>query len=102
MNYVIAILSFTLIISLYFNKSFYDENNKLMNDLSISKSNEYNLESKIISQNDKLEDLRVNYDENIKKFYKDIQNQKVIIKEVKSNECEDIKSIIDDIRKFKP
>lgn len=102
MNYIIAILSFALIISLYFNKSFYDENNKLMNDLNISKSNEYSLENKVISQNEKLESLRVNYDENIKKFYKDIQNQKVIIKEVKSNECEDIKSIIDDIRNFKP
>ena len=41
------------------------------------------------------------YDNNLKEYYESISNPKVIIKEIKSNECEDIKSILDDVRKLK-
>ena len=101
MNYLIGGLVFTLIVSLYFNKSLYDKKNTLSNDLVICKSNKVNLEDSILKQNKELDNIKVDYDNKIKEYNKKLQTPRVIIKEVKSNECEDIKSILDDVRNLK-
>ena len=101
MNYLIGGLVFALIVSLYFNKSLYDEKNTLINDLAICKSSKVNLEDSILKQNKELDNIKVDYDNKIKEYNKKLQTPRVIIKEVKSNECEDIKSILNDVRNLK-
>lgn len=101
MNSVVLVILIILSISLYFNKTMYDENQNLTNTLAIEKSNKLQLTDAIDKQNKYILELKVDYDKNLKEYYDSISNPKVIIKEIKSNECEDIKSILDDVRKLK-
>lgn len=70
-------------------------------DLSNERANNVTLRSSIKDQNEKIEANKNDYDSKIKQ-YEQWKNQpaevkyKYITKEVKSNECEDIKKSIDD------
>ena len=73
--------------------------------LALEKANNINLSASIEAQNNKIELIKNDYDSKNKEFEQSKQKQeeikyKEIIKkiEVKSNECKDIKIIIDDIR----
>ena len=74
-------------------------------DLSNEKANNTTLRSSIKDQNQKIEEHKNNYDSKLREFqeWKDKPAEikyKEIIKyqEIKSNECKDIKNIINDIR----
>ncbi len=74
-------------------------------DLSNEKANNTTLRSRIKDQNQKIEEYKNNYDSKLREFqeWKDKPAEikyKEIIKyqEIKSNECKDIKNIINDIR----
>lgn len=78
---------------------------KLEIEISNEKANNVTLSSTIKNQNQKIAEHQNNYDIKIKEFqeWKDkpaeIKYKEIIkYKEVKSNECKDIKSIINDIR----
>ena len=82
-------------------KYYYDKTKELESTIKISNSNYSVIEASLKKSNDELDTLKVEYDKNLKEYYDSISNPKVIIKEIKSNECEDIKSILDDVRKLK-
>ena len=67
--------------------------------LATEKNNYNQLKDRLENQNKIIDDLKIDYEKNIKEF-EDWKNKPVEIKykEVKSNECKDIKLIIDDIR----
>lgn len=95
------ILGAVIIITLLVLKNYYDKNKELENTIKISNVNYSVIEASLKKSNDELDLLKVEYDKNLKEYYDSISNPKVIIKEIKSNECEDIKSILDDVRKLK-
>ena len=68
-------------------------------ELATEKNNYNQLKDRLENQNKIIDDLKIDYEKNIKEF-EDWKNKPVEIKykEVKSNECKDIKLIIDDIR----
>ena len=93
-----VVIIITLLVVL---KHYYDKNKELENTIKISNANYSGIEASLKKSNKELDLLKVEYDENLKEYYESISNPKVIIKEIKSNECEDIKSILDDVRKLK-
>ena len=95
------ILFFFIITLLFVLKYYYDKTKELESTIKISNSNYSVIEASLKKSNDELDTLKVEYDKNLKEYYDSISNPKVIIKEIKSNECEDIKSILDDVRKLK-
>lgn len=73
--------------------------------LALEKANNINLSASIQAQNNKIELIKNDYDSKNKEFEQwkqkpaEIKYKEIIKKiEVKSNECKDIKIIIDDIR----
>ena len=73
--------------------------------LALEKANNINLSASIEAQNNKIELIKNDYDSKNKEFEQwkqkpaEIKYKEIIKKiEVKSNECKDIKIIIDDIR----
>ena len=83
------------------------ENEKLIlnSKLLIEKTNNITAKAIIDKQNKEIETKKVDYEKNIKDFEEwknkpqEIKYKEVIkYKEIKSNECEDIKNIINDIR----
>lgn len=98
LNLILGAVIITLLVVL---KYYYDKNKELESTIKISKANYSVVEAYLKKSNDELDLLRVEYDKNLKEYYDSISNPKVIIKEIKSNECEDIKSILDDVRKLK-
>ena len=95
------ILGAVIIALLFVLKHYYDKTKELESTIKISNSNYSVIEASLKKSNDELDLLKVEYDKNLKEYYDSISNPKVIIKEIKSNECEDIKSILDDVRKLK-
>lgn len=84
------------------------DNAMLRADIEVHKINEFTLKNTIITQNDEVEKHRVDLEQKIKQ-YQDLLNKpekerfKVIYQTIpnigaKSDECEDIKKLIDDIR----
>lgn len=98
LNLILGVVIITLLVVL---KHYYDKNKELENTIKISNANYSGIEASLNKSNKELDLLKVEYDENLKEYYESISNPKVIIKEIKSNECEDIKSILDDVRKLK-
>lgn len=107
-NIIIVILATILIIfsiDIYFLKLNKESLIKELNDknskIVLLESNNISLKSSIKDQNEKIEANKNDYDSKIKQ-YEQWKNQpaevkyKYITKEVKSNECEDIKKSIDD------
>lgn len=106
-NIIIVILSTLLVsilITLYFinakNKSLLNVLNEANKEIVLLKSNNISLKASLDEQNKKLEENRLNYEQKLEQ-YENWKNQPVevkyqyITKEVKSNECEDIKKSID-------
>lgn len=98
---IVFIIGFTI---LYINNL--REENKILNaNLVLEKANNVSLMASINSQNEKIEENKIDYEKNLKEL-EDWKNKppnikyKAVIKfkEVKSNECKDIKNIINDIR----
>lgn len=98
LNLILGVVIITLLVVL---KHYYDKNKELENTIKISNANYSGIEASLNKSNKELDLLKVEYDKNLKEYYESISNPKVIIKEIKSNECEDIKSILDDVRKLK-
>ncbi len=98
LNLILGVVIITLLVVL---KHYYDKNKELENTIKISNANYSVIEASLKKSNKELDLLKVEYDKNLKEYYDSISNPKVIIKEIKSNECEDIKSILDDVRKLK-
>lgn len=98
LNLILGVVITTLLIVL---KHYYDKTKELENTIKISNANYSVVEATLKKSNKELDLLKVEYDKNLKEYYESISNPKVIIKEIKSNECEDIKSILDDVRKLK-
>lgn len=107
-NAIILVLGTILIIAsfyIYFlnivQKALVLELNKANEQIVLLKSNNVSLKSSIEDQNKKIEADKNDYEEKIKQ-YERWKNQptevkyKYITKEVRSNECEDIKKSIDD------
>lgn len=107
-NIIIVILATLLIIfsiDIYFLKLNKESLIKELNDknskIVLLESNNISLKSSIKDQNEKIEANKNDYDSKIKQ-YEQWKNQpaevkyKYITKEVRSNECEDIKKSIDD------
>lgn len=106
-NIIIVILS-TLLVSLliatYFlnlnRESLVEKLNEANKEIVLLKSNNISLKASLDVQNNKVESNRLDYEKKIKQ-YEAWKNQptevkyKYITKEVKSNECEDIKKSID-------
>ena len=106
-NIIIIILS-TLLVSLliatYFlnlnRESLVEKLNEANKEIVLLKSNNTSLKASLEDQNNKVESNRLDYEKKIKQ-YEGWKNQptevkyKYITKEVKSNECEDIKKSID-------
>ena len=106
-NIIIVILS-TLLVSLliatYFlnlnRESLVEKLNEANKEIVLLKSNNTSLKASLEDQNNKVESNRLDYEKKIKQ-YEGWKNQptevkyKYITKEVKSNECEDIKKSID-------
>ena len=64
--------------------------------LATEKNNYNQLKDRLENQNKIIDDLKIDYEKNIKE-YKEFEPV-IKYKEVQSNECKDIKLIIDDIR----
>lgn len=106
---IMTIVLLTLLISCFIilfvfkqkNNYLLEELNKANEQIVLLKSNNVSLKSSIEDQNKKIEANKNDYEEKIKQ-YEQWKNQpvevkyKYITKEVKSNECEDIKKSIDD------
>lgn len=106
-NVIIVILSTLLVsilITLYFinakNESLLNVLNEANKEIVLLKSNNISLKASLNEQNKKIESNRLDYEQKLKQ-YEDWKKQPVevkyqyITKEVKSNECEDIKKSID-------
>jgi predicted PurR-regulated permease PerM len=106
-NVIIVILSTLLVsilITLYFinakNESLLNVLNEANKEIVLLKSNNISLKASLNEQNKKIESNRLDYEQKLKQ-YEDWTKQPVevkyqyITKEVKSNECEDIKKSID-------
>lgn len=100
MNYVVAVLSILLSISLTYNKNLYDDRNDLINTLAIEKSNNLHLTESIDKQNKITLELKVNYDKRLAEYYDKLNKQEKLLKGKPSNECEDIKRSLDDVLKL--
>ena len=98
LNLILGVVIITLLFVL---KYYYNKTKELESTIKILNSNYSVIEASLKKSNDELDLLKVEYDKNLKEYYDSISNPKVIIKEIKSNECEDIKSILDDVRKLK-
>ena len=102
---ILATLLMTFSIDIYFLKLNKESLIKELNDknskIVLLESNNISLKSSIKDQNEKIEANKNDYDSKIKQ-YEQWKNQpaevkyKYITKEVRSNECEDIKKSIDD------
>lgn len=85
------------------NKNLTNQLNDTNNLLALSEANNINLKSSINEQNQAIEKNKIDYETKIKEF-EDWKNKpvevkyKYITKEVKSNECKDIKESIDRVR----
>ena len=106
-NIIIVILSTLLIsilITLYFvnakNESLLNALNEANKEIVLLKSNNISLKASLNEQNKKIESNRLDYEQKLEQ-YENWKSQPVevkyqyITKEVKSNECEDIKKSID-------
>ena len=106
-NVIIVILSTLLVsilITLYFinakNESLLNALNEANKEIVLLKSNNISLKASLNEQNKKIESNRLDYEQKLEQ-YKNWKKQPVevkyqyITKEVKSNECEDIKKSID-------
>ena len=106
-NIIIVILSTLLIsilITLYFvnakNESLLNALNEENKEIVLLKSNNISLKASLNEQNKKIESNRLDYEQKLEQ-YENWKSQPVevkyqyITKEVKSNECEDIKKSID-------
>lgn len=106
-NVIIVVLSTILVMGslyIYFlnivQKALVSELNKANEQIVLLKSNNVSLKASIEDQNKKIEIHKIDYEKKIKQ-YEAWKNQpaeikyKYIAKEVKSNECEDIKKSID-------
>lgn len=106
-NVIIVILSTLLVsilITLYFinakNESLLNVLNEANKEIVLLKSNNISLKASLDEQNKKIESNRLDYEQKIEQ-YENWKKQPVevkyqyITKEVKSNECEDIKKSID-------
>lgn len=100
MNYTIAVLTIILSISLYYNKSMYDDRSNLINTLAIEKSNTLHLTKSIDKQNKDTLELKVDYDKRLAEYYAKLNKQEKLLKGKPSNECEDIKRSLDDVLKL--
>ena len=100
MNYTIAVLTIILSISLYYNKSMYDDRSNLINTLAIEKSNTLHLTKSIDKQNKDTLELKVDYDKKLSEYYDKLNKQEKLLKGKPSNECEDIKRSLDDVLKL--
>lgn len=91
-------------ISLYFKDSIIDSLRTDLIEANIEtqqeKANNRVLNAEISKQNTLIEQNKIDYDSKVKEFenWKKEPIYRTIIKEVKSDECEDIKSMLDDIR----
>lgn len=107
-NIIIVVLStllVSLLITLYFinakNEGLLNVLNEVNKEIVLLKSNNISLKASLDDQNKKVESNRLDYEQKLK-LYENWKNQpteikyKYITKEVKSNECEDIKKSIDD------
>ena len=106
-NVIIVILSTLLVsilITLYFinakNESLLNVLNEANKEIVLLKSNNISLKASLNEQNKKIESNRLDYEQKLEQ-YENWKKQPVevkyqyITKEVKSNECEDIKKSID-------
>jgi hypothetical protein len=94
----------SILITLYFinakNESLLNVLNEANKEIVLLKSNNISLKASLNEQNKKIESNRLDYEQKLKQ-YEDWKKQPVevkyqyITKEVKSNECEDIKKSID-------
>lgn len=100
MKYVVLVILVILSISLYFNKTMYDENQNLTNTLAIERSNNLQLTDVIDKQNKTTLELKVDYDKKLAEYYSKLDKQEKRLKGKPSNECEDIKRILDDVLKL--
>lgn len=78
------------------------KNNKLTLKLSVEKANNVTLSSEILSQNKEIEANKTDYESNLK-AYEEWQSKpaeiryKTIVKEIKSDDCADIKTALDEL-----
>lgn len=85
------------------NKNLTNQLNDTNNLLALSEANNINLKSSINEQNQAIEKNKIDYETKIKEF-EEWKNKpvevkyKYITREVKSNECKDIKESIDRVR----
>ena len=78
------------------NLNLQNEIDNLNYNLATEKNNYNQLKDRLENQNKIIDDLKIDYEKNIKE-YKEFEPV-IKYKEVQSNECKDIKLIIDDIR----
>ena len=100
MNYVVLVLTIILVISLYLNKTLYDDKHSLTNTLAIEKSNNIHLTESIDKQNKTTLELKVDYDKKLAEYYNKLNKQEKLLKGKPSDECEDIKRSLDDVLKL--
>lgn len=78
------------------------KNNELTLKLSVEKANNVTLSSEILSQNKEIEANKTDYESNLK-AYEEWQSKpaeiryKTIVKEIKSDDCADIKTALDEL-----
>lgn len=87
------------------NQNLISQINSLNSQIKIAKLEQQNLENSILNQNKEIEKNKVNLDEKAKELETwknkpaEIKYQEVIkYKEVKSNECSDVKNVVDALR----
>lgn len=111
-NILIILVSTSLLISIIYNYFIKSELEKVQakyskqtEELAVEKANNIAMRASIENQNKAVEKIKVDLENNLKEF-EEWKNQPVEVKyrevirykEVKSNECEDIKNIINSIR----
>lgn len=94
----VVVFLMVLIASFYINKSISLEGKLKITklELSVEKANNVGLKSALDELNKKIEANALEYEKNIEEYNQMIEGLKPT--EVKSNECEDIKSMLDIIR----
>lgn len=106
---VVIIMGLTIGYLKYDNLSKDSQISILERDLVVCNTNNATLKNAITEQNTKVEALRVDYESNIAKYNElaqkpeSVRFEKVFVKvptiQVKSNECDDIKKLLDEISK---
>ena len=112
-DYILMALLLIIFGLLYTNSSLKDDIKdlqlniaKLNEKVGIYKANNKTLEASILKQNMKIQKIEIDKQEAIKKYLSEKQRRvaeiEKLMKGIKSDECEDVKSILDSVRTFQP